>query len=75
MGAKKVFNKFILLHCKNFFFEKVFSFVLQGISPIWLRPLGRFMDKAMFMKICMAKQIEGDKSNSGFIDHICMKNG
>ncbi len=25
------------------FFEQVFSFVLQGGSPIWLRPLGSFM--------------------------------
>ena len=36
---------------------------------------GCFMDKAMFVKICMTEQIEGDKSNSGFIDHIFMKNG
>ncbi len=65
----------ITLYCKNFFFEQVFLLAHWSGSSFWLRPYGRFMDKAMFMKICMAKQIEGDKSNSGFIDHICMKNG
>jgi len=34
---------FILLLCKNLFNKQVFSFILQGGSPIWLRPLGRFM--------------------------------